>query len=130
MSALKSAAARTNGTKSRGPITPQGKARSASNSSTHEGEFNEEWDPQGPTETVLVEQMILCQWRLRRIWAAETAGIAMQMDEDAAELAETYGEFDEAPRRRVEAPRPDAALRPQPEPPVRSRPRPPARVAA
>ena len=150
MSALKSAAARTNGTKSRGPITPQGKARSASNLSTHgifkspytlrnendpvflqlEGEFNEEWDPQGPTETVLVEQMILCQWRLRRIWAAETAGIAMQMDEDAAELAETYGEFDEAPRRRVEAPRPDAALRPQPEPPGRSRPRPPARVAA
>jgi len=118
MSALKSATARSNGAKSYGPVTPQGKARSASNSSTHgifkspytlrnendpvflqlEAEFNEEWDPQGPTETVLVEQMILCQWRLRRIWAAETAGIDMQMDEDAAELAEAYGEFDEACR--------------------------------
>ena len=118
MSALKSAASRTNGAKSLGPVTPEGKARSARNSSSHgifkspytlrnekdpvflqlEAEFNEEWDPRGPTETVLVEQLILCQWRLRRIWAAETAGIDMQMDEDAQELENTYGQFDEACR--------------------------------
>ncbi len=118
MSSLKSAASRANGAKSKGPVTPEGKARSSRNSSSHgiftspvvlrnennaeflklEDAFMDEWDPQGPTEEAMVEQMIVCRWRLNRIWATEAAGIDMQMDEDAAELAQTYGEFDEACR--------------------------------
>ena len=115
MSALKSAASRANGAKSNGPATAQGKARSAQNAGTHgifrspfvlrnegntaflqlEADFKEEWDPQGPTETALVEQMIICQWRLRRIWQTEVAGIDLQMDHDAPQLARDYEEIDE-----------------------------------
>ncbi len=106
----KSAASRANGAKSHGPVTPEGKAASSRNSSTHgifrspftlrnendsaflemEAEFKEEWNPQGPTETALVEQMIICHWRLKRIWQAEVAGIDMQMDHDAPELERNY----------------------------------------
>ncbi len=60
-----------------------------------EAEFKEEWNPQGPTETALVEQMIICHWRLKRIWQAEAAGIDLQMDHDAPELERAYAEFDE-----------------------------------
>ena len=115
MSALKSAASRTNGAKSNGPVTTQGKTRSSQNAATHgifrspfvlrnegnaaflqlEADFKEEWDPQGPTETALVEQMIICQWRLRRIWQTEVAGIDLQMDHDAPQLARDYEEIDE-----------------------------------
>jgi hypothetical protein len=118
VSALKSVTSRANGAKSHGPVTPEGKARSARNASTHgifkspfvlrneqdalflqlEAEFTEEWDPQGPTESALVDQMVICRWRLNRVWATEAAAIDMQMDEDAEALAEKYGEFDEACR--------------------------------
>jgi hypothetical protein len=118
MSLSKSAASRANGAKSNGPISPEGKARSSRNSSTHgiftspfvlrneknaeflklEAGFLEEWAPQGPTESALVDQMIICRWRLVRIWQVETAGLDMQMDEDAGELERNYGEFDEACR--------------------------------
>jgi hypothetical protein len=115
MSSRKSAASRANGAKSHGPVTLEGKAASSRNSSTHgifrspftlrnesepaflqmEAEFKQEWNPQGPTETALVEQMIISQWRLKRMWQAEVAGIDLQMDEDAPELARKYAEFDE-----------------------------------
>jgi len=115
MSALKSATSRTNGAKSHGPVTPQGKARSSQNSASHgifrspfvlrnendsaflelEAQFNQEWDPKGPTETALVEQMILCHWRLKRIWQTETAGIDLQMDHDGPQIEKDYKEFDE-----------------------------------
>ena len=115
MSSLKSAASRANGAKSKGPVTPEGKARSSQNSSSHgiftspvllrnennaeflklEAGLIEEWDPQGPTERSLIDQMLVCQWRLNRIWQAEAAGIDMQMDEDAAELERAYSGFDE-----------------------------------
>ncbi len=118
MSSLKSSSSRANGAKSHGPVTPEGKARSAQNSTTHgifrspfvlrnesnpaflelEAEFKEEWNPQGPTETALVEQMIICQWRLKRIWQTEVAAIDMQMDQDAPELARQFVKIDEACR--------------------------------
>jgi hypothetical protein len=111
----KSAASRANGAKSKGPVTPEGKTRSSRNSSSHgiftspgvlrnennadflnlEARFIAEWDPQGPTEEALVDQMIVCRWRLARIWEAEAAGIDMQMDEDAPDMQRKYGQFDE-----------------------------------
>jgi hypothetical protein len=118
VSTLKSATSRANGAKSHGPVTPEGKARSAQNASTHgifkspfvlrneqdalflqlEAEFIEEWNPQGPTEAALVDQLVICRWRLRRIWEAEAAAIDLQMDDDAAELARKYKVIDEACR--------------------------------
>jgi hypothetical protein len=111
----KSATSRANGAKSNGPVTPEGKARSSHNSSAHgiftspvvlrnennadflelEAAFLEEWDPQGPTEQVLLEQMIVARWRLARIWQAEAAGLDMQMDQDAPESERTFGQVDE-----------------------------------
>ncbi len=52
----------------------------------------------GPTGEAMVEQMIICRWRLNRIWQVEAAGIDRQMDDHAAELERTYREFDEACR--------------------------------
>ena len=60
-----------------------------------EAELQQEWRPLGPTENALLDQMIICTWRLRRIWQTEVAGIDLQMDHDAPEIAATYKEIDE-----------------------------------
>ncbi|HUQ93872.1 MAG TPA: hypothetical protein VM120_19485 [Bryobacteraceae bacterium] len=85
--------ARENGKKSQGPITPEGKQRSSQNSITHglaskcvvlsnESEeaytslltsYQTEWQPATTSEQHLVTQMVNSYWRLRRIWAMETA---------------------------------------------------------
>ena len=90
-SALKSETARINGAKSRGPVTPEGKARSSANSRRHglasasilmEGEsaedfqllradFIKQFQPQTAVETDLVDVMAIARWRLRRLLAIE-----------------------------------------------------------
>ncbi|HUQ93440.1 MAG TPA: hypothetical protein VM120_17290 [Bryobacteraceae bacterium] len=85
--------ARENGKKSKGPVTPEGKQRSSQNSITHglaskcvvlsnESEelyttlltnYQTEWQPATTSEQHLVTQMVNSYWRLRRIWAMETA---------------------------------------------------------
>src|SRR5947209_12222567 len=76
------AAARTNGAKSKGPVTPEGKARSAGNAVTHGltstdhlflteskedyklllAAYRAEYDPQGQTENDLVEHLTKSKW--------------------------------------------------------------------
>jgi len=90
-SALKSETARINGAKSHGPVTPEGKARSAANSRRHglasasilmDGEsaedfqqlradFLNQFHPQTAVETDLVDVMAISRWRLRRLLAIE-----------------------------------------------------------
>lgn len=93
MSNAKAKAARANGAKSQGPITADGKARSAQNSTKHglnsktvvlATESHEEYDqllfdyirlyqPVGPIEQDLVHEIASTRWRLRRILRIETA---------------------------------------------------------
>src|SRR5271163_4138117 len=97
-SELKSETARINGAKSRGPVTPEGKARSAANSRRHgltasallDGEsdehfqllladFMDQFQPQTGVETDLVEVMAIARWRLRRLLAIETHLFELEM---------------------------------------------------
>jgi hypothetical protein len=91
-SELKSETARINGAKSRGPITPEGKASSSKNSRRHGlaaasiilpgesaedfqlllADYMDQFQPQTGVETDLVEVMAISRWRLRRLLAIET----------------------------------------------------------
>jgi len=88
-------ASRTNGSKSRGPVTPEGKLASSQNAMTHgllsativlQGESTdrfekliaalyEEFQPETPFEESLIENMAVARWRQRRIWGMEKAGM-------------------------------------------------------
>jgi hypothetical protein len=88
-------ASRANGSKSRGPATPEGKLTSSRNAEKHgllsgtvvlEGEstdrflelvtaLHEEFQPQTPFEESLVENMAAARWRQMRIWGMEKAGM-------------------------------------------------------
>jgi hypothetical protein len=91
-SELKRETARTNGAKSHGPHTPEGKARSAANSRRHGlasaaivlpgesaghfqlllADYMDQFQPQTGVEADLVEVMAVARWRLRRLLAVET----------------------------------------------------------
>jgi len=98
-SLLKSETARTNGAKSRGPVTPEGKARSAANSRRHglaaasilvagesgehfqllRADFIDQFQPQTAVETDLVDVMAIARWRLRRLLAIEAHLFDMEL---------------------------------------------------
>jgi hypothetical protein len=86
-------AARANGARSRGPKTPQGKARSSRNATRHGltsksalihdeppetlqsllDSYVQRFQPRDPVERGLVEVLVASRLRLRRIWAMETS---------------------------------------------------------
>jgi hypothetical protein len=98
-SILKSETARINGARSHGPVTPEGKARSAANSRRHglasaslvmDGEsaeqfqllradFINQFKPQTAVETDLVDVMAIARWRLRRLLTVETHLFEMEV---------------------------------------------------
>ncbi|MCC6537643.1 MAG: hypothetical protein IT162_08855 [Bryobacterales bacterium] len=111
------AASRANGKKSRGPVTPEGKARSAANSTRHGLAsanftaasvclFNEvkesyeqlyaalfdEHQPATATECLLIEEMAVARWRQQRIWVAESGIIDKEMCDLTPELLTKYGD--------------------------------------
>src|SRR5580704_1024258 len=108
-SKLKRETARTNGAKSHGPHTPEGKARSAANSRRHGlaaaaivlpgesaahfrlllADYMDQFQPQTGVESDLVEVMAVARWRLRRLLAIE----AHQFDN---EMVDCKDEIDKA----------------------------------
>ena len=96
---LQQHASRTNGAKSRGPITEAGRQASSQNSLAHgfnskrvvlPGESQEEFDellasyldehqPETSTERTLIENMAIARWRQQRVWILETAGLTSEM---------------------------------------------------
>jgi hypothetical protein len=116
-------AARANGKKSQGPVTPEGKARSAVNATKHglaapgrlaasvclTIESREEFaalhqtyidlhHPTNPGEHLIVEEMAVARWHLQRAWVMQTALFENQMDEMTDQLARDYETMNEATR--------------------------------
>ncbi len=111
-------AARTNGAKSRGPETSEGKRIASQNATTHgltartvvlQNESEEEYQtelrayldhflPQGKPETDLVHQLATAQWRLARYVGVESGLLEQKMDDQADSLEAKYEELNERHR--------------------------------
>ena len=103
----RSESSRINGAKSRGPVTPEGKARSSRNALTHgltaqdiclsvedQDQFNQlrsadvdKFQPQEAVETGLVNEMVAAKWRQQRLWKLETADLDFGIAEMKKKLA-------------------------------------------
>ncbi len=97
-------ASRANGAKSRGPVTPEGKRKSASNSVRHGllsslvvlddekpeifteifNALTSEFAPQTEAERILVENMAVARWRQMRLWVIERASFQSEIEKHDA----------------------------------------------
>lgn len=103
------AASRANGAKSRGPVTQEGKDKCSLNRLRHgilartvvlPGEsterfhelltsLREELAPQTAIENLLIQKMVVAQWRQMRMWGIEKAGLVHEVrNQPAADAAQ------------------------------------------
>src|SRR5688500_9565439 len=107
-------ASRKNGTKSSGPVTPEGKAASSRNAVSHNlcaghvvllsnedpreyyqhlVDFHQRFQPIDGVERELVDKLIAASWRDRRITNMETALYEMEMDRQTPEVDAEFSEI-------------------------------------
>ena len=109
-------ASRINGAKSRGPVSPEGKAISSQNSTRHGqtakgilltiedpeafNEFGEaffrKFTPIDEVEKYYVDEMMIARWRMQRDWMNETSLLDLQMDRQMKENQARYSRLDHA----------------------------------
>ena len=108
-------ASKTNGAKSSGPITQDGRARSSQNAIRHgltshksviiEGESKEEWEsferhfflkfqPRDFVEERMVIEMAVCQWRLERIRKMQVSLMDRAIADELPVIEEFYEGYD------------------------------------
>ena len=112
------AASRANGTHSRRPVTPQGKAASARNALRHGlcaktlslanenpemlttllNDLTGEFQPNTPAERLLIVEMAHAKWHQYRTWLSETSHLNQKMAETATTVTDTFETFDESVR--------------------------------
>ena len=103
-------ASRENGALSKGPITNEGKMKVAGNAIKHgltsktlvlateskeafellRQSFDEIYQPANDAESLMVEEMVGCTWRLRRCWGVQTAQFDLQMLRDDKFIQENF----------------------------------------
>jgi hypothetical protein len=118
ISEARRAAARANGAKSQGPVTPEGKAKSAQNAITHGltasaivltteskekyeallASYLERCNPDGPIEIDLVEEIVAAKWQQRRVATMITALMDVTMDRMEKEIRDEFENIDNGVR--------------------------------
>ena len=118
ISEARRAAARANGAKSQGPVTPEGKAKSAVNAISHGltasaivltteskekyeallAAYLEQCGQNGPIETDLVEEIVAAKWQQRRVAAMIAALLDVEMDCMDKEISDQFEHIDNTVR--------------------------------
>jgi hypothetical protein len=117
-SPLQIIAAQNNGAKSRGPVTPEGRATAAKNAvrhsmcskalvltmeeeasfAEHQKNYFDQFQPEGEIEFGLVTDMVVAKWRQWRLWTIETALYDLQMDKQMKMIDDSFSSIDNATR--------------------------------